>query len=308
MKSRPPQIESFNKRTLSSQYYPCNFVEPTYLERTRRNHHWLGGLDGQYALHSLRVAVAGLGGMGSNVAEILVRLGVGHIKIADPDTIDLSNINRQVIANQTTIGKKKAVAAIQELRNVAQDFELVVYDQGVATENVEEFVSDVDLVIDEIDVFPLKSHVLLHSAARQKNLPIYSGFIIGMGAHIYKFHGDEYTIEDFLQHNRMQIERPSPEFLMDRYLKPEPSYLDNAKSLQAFSASMQSGGVPIFGASCYAAQSILVIRAISDHLGLHKKLGTPPTPVMPEFIKFDPMDLRIEICKVPESRKKRKAL
>jgi molybdopterin/thiamine biosynthesis adenylyltransferase len=58
-----------------------------YLERTKRNLFWTGGTEGQLRLRKLKIAVAGLGGMGSNIAEILVRLGVGHLKISDPDTI-----------------------------------------------------------------------------------------------------------------------------------------------------------------------------------------------------------------------------
>ena len=92
-----------------------------YLERTKRNQFWLGGPEGQNAVRELRIAIAGLGGMGSNIAEALARMGVGELRIADPDHIDVSNINRQVIANPRTVGKSKAKASADELLTIAED-------------------------------------------------------------------------------------------------------------------------------------------------------------------------------------------
>ena len=77
-------MKSFSNTKLASNDYPAQFDEQAYLERTKRNHFWLGGIEGQQKLKDLRVGIAGLGGMGSNLAEIMLRLGVGHIKIADP--------------------------------------------------------------------------------------------------------------------------------------------------------------------------------------------------------------------------------
>jgi molybdopterin/thiamine biosynthesis adenylyltransferase len=297
---KPPDIALFPNVERCSGHYRPSFDLARYMERTRRNHYWLGGPSGQMKLLGLRVAIAGLGGMGSNIAEMLVRLGVGHIKIADPDTIEISNLNRQVIANRNTIGRAKATASVEELRNIAEDFELAWYREGVTQENAVEFVSDIDILIDEIDVFPLSVHVALHEAARARNIPIYSGFIIGIGAHIYKFEGDAYTMEDFLLHDRRQIETPTPEFLAERFINPPPSYLSRPEDRDDLLEGMRVSGLPIFGASTYAAQSILVIRAIADFLKLHEKWGLPPTPVMPQFIKFDPIDMTLKSCSLRE--------
>lgn len=280
---------------LSSHYHAPRFDKASYLERTKRNHYWVGGPEGQMRLKNLRVGVAGLGGMGSNLAEIMVRLGVGHIKIADPDTIEYSNINRQVIANSTTVGKKKAEASANELRNIADDFELVVYNDGITDANVHEFVSDLDVIIDEIDVFPFTPHICLHREAQKRNIPLYSGYIIGLGTHVYKFQGTQFTFEDFLQNNRALIDQPTPEFLMDRLTNPLPSYMASEKSQHAFARVIEEKAVPIFGASTYISQSLIAVRLISDMLDLYKTLGGKPTPLMPEFIKLDPFDLHLQV-------------
>lgn len=294
------ETKAFSRTTLCSDYFESDFCLESYLERTQRNHHWLGGVEGQMRLNDLRVGVAGLGGMGSGIAEMLVRLGVGHIKIADPDTIDLSNLNRQVIANQKTIGTLKADAAKNELRGLAKDFELICYNQGITAANAAEFVSDLDVVIDEIDVYPLSVHVCLHQEARKLKLPVYSGYIIGLGAHIYKYEGNRFTFEDFVQHDHKNISDPSPEFLVDRFINPPPSYLHGLPEKQRFINSMKAGGVPIFGASTAAAQSMVVIRMICDVLNLSRQLGVEPTPVMPKFIKIDPLDLKTSICTIDQ--------
>jgi molybdopterin/thiamine biosynthesis adenylyltransferase len=288
----------FTQTAKASQTYAAKYSEKEYLERTKRNHYWLGGPEGQKKLRDMKVGVAGLGGMGSNLAEIMVRLGVGHIKIADFDTIEHSNINRQVIANKNTIGMKKAHAAAAEFRNIAEDFELVVYDDGLTKQNAEEFVSDLDVIIDEIDVFPFRAHVWLHQAARKKNLPLYSGFIIGLGTHVYKFQGSDYTFEDFMLNNEKEMDNPSSEFMMDRLFNPPPSYLEDPKARKIFAQTIDDKTVPIFGATTYISHSLLAIRVITDYLDLNKTLGGMKTPLMPKFMKLDPFDLTMQVCEV----------
>jgi molybdopterin/thiamine biosynthesis adenylyltransferase len=295
-------LKSLFTPRLASQTYSPVFNEKSYFERTQRNHFWLGGTDGQNRLKDLRVGIAGLGGMGSNLAEIMVRLGVGHIKIADPDTIDYSNINRQVIANRRTVGMKKAEASAAELRTIAEDFELVVYDDGITKENAEEFAGDLDIIIDEIDVFPLQAHVWLHQAARKRNLPLYSGFIIGMGTHVYKFQGSQYTFEDFMLNDQKQIQKPDFDFLVERFVNPVPSYMQKPGVLESFAETSLKTSVPIFGATTYISQSLIAVRVISDFLNLHEKCGTVKTPVMPQFISLDPLSLTLQICEVDKGK------
>jgi molybdopterin/thiamine biosynthesis adenylyltransferase len=288
----------FTATNLACQKYEMNFDEEFYFERTKRNHHWIGGKDGQLKLRDMKVGIAGLGGMGSNLAEIMVRLGVGHVKIADPDIIEASNLNRQVIANKKTIGVKKAIASANELRNITEDFELVVYDDGITESNAKEFVSDLDVIIDEIDVFPFRPHVWLHGEANKKNIPLYSGFIIGLGTHVYKFQGTDYTFEDFMENNVDQIDKPSAEFMMDRLFNPPPMYLQNREEQKAFGSTIDDQTVPIFGATTFISHSLLAIRLITDFLNLNEKLGGKKTPVMPEFMKLDPFDMDFQICDI----------
>jgi molybdopterin/thiamine biosynthesis adenylyltransferase len=274
------------------RFYPASFELHSYMDRTARNQFWVGGLEGQKAIQKLSIGVAGTGGMGSNIAEQLVRLGVGHVRIADRDTIEPTNLNRQVFATQSTLGKPKIEAAVQALRNIAEDFELVAYEKGIHAETVERFVSGCDAIVDEIDVYELEAHVLLHRAARARGIPLYSAYAVGFGIHFYKFRGDCYTFEDFLGNRPEQWKKPTADFLLERIGRPYPSYFTPDR-LSEFTAEISAGGAPIFGPTTLIGHSIVTLRLVLDLLVASGQLAADyaPTPVMPEFLVLDLADL-----------------
>lgn len=267
-----------------------------YYERTKRNTFWLGGREGQDCVHDLKVGVAGLGGMGSNIAAALARLGVGHIRVADPDIVERSNINRQIVANEGTIGKTKVQACVDVLEEIAKDIDIIAYEQGITEETVYDFCDGLDIIVDEIDVFPLDKHVLLHDEAKRSDIPIYSAYVVGLGVHMYKFYGD-YTIRDFLGKNGSWSE-PSAEYLVKTFGYPLPEYL-NEETLDEFIGEISKGDVPIFGSSCLFGHAMVSMRVVLDML--HEKFGGGyinvfnyiPTPIMPKFIVIDPVTMSI---------------
>jgi molybdopterin/thiamine biosynthesis adenylyltransferase len=262
----------------------------TYLERTNRNHFWLGGEVAQKNVKKLKIAVAGLGGMGSHISELLARMGVGEIRISDPDTIDVSNINRQVIANFETVGMEKREALEMELRRIAPDCIIRSYP-GVNSENVDEFIEGCDAIVDEIDVFPINAHLLLHDAANQKKLPLYSSYVVGLGVHFYKFQGNQYTFRDFLGDTLQRSEAPTAEDLVRTFGSPLPQYLSDDLG-KRFSDLISTGKVPIFGPATLLGHSLVVSRLIYDLLRISMPHGAE-TPVMPQFLKLDALDLSL---------------
>lgn len=92
--------------------YQGHYDDELYWKRVRRNLGWLGDTEEeqrmrQEKLRDVVVGIAGCGGIGGAVADRLVRLGVRNLKIADPDTFDVSNINRQLGATVDNVGKNK---------------------------------------------------------------------------------------------------------------------------------------------------------------------------------------------------------
>lgn len=273
-----------------------------YLERTKRNHFWTGGTVGQSKLRELKIGVAGLGGMGSNIAEILVRTGITKLKIADPDVIELANFNRQVIANLDTLGKRKTDASTSELFRIDTNLDIQVFTEGITKDNADEFVKDLDILINEIDVLHIDVQLHLLNAARRYGVPVYTTLVVGLGVHLYKYSptGD-YTAEKFLGH---LLNNPTIENLIKTLGEPLPSYL--AEKLDQFKEEIKvNGGIPIFGASTYLGQSLLVIRALFDLGCLDNNLKTASTPSLPEFLVLDPLTLEFKTALIGDDGKAR---
>ena len=280
------------------------FNKNNYLTRTKRNHFWVGGEEGQLQINKLTVGVAGLGGMGSNVVNALARLGVGEIRIADPDIIESSNINRQIIAFKNTVGQTKAQAMWDQLINIGDDINIKMWDEGITKENASDFVNGCDIIVDEIDVFPTEVHVHLHRAANKLNIPIYSGYIVGLAVHLYKFHGSDFTIEDFFEKEE-NWKSPTSEFLIEKYGTDLSKYM-SGKNFEDFKKELDVGDVPIFGSICLAGHSLVSTKVILDALimkGIPNRLTNfmNQLEVMPNYYKLDLVDNTFEKLCVHDS-------
>ena len=93
------------------------------------------GKEGLERLRNARVAVFGIGGVGSFAAEALARGGVGHMALIDGDTVSLTNINRQLIATQKTVGRLKTEVMAERIREICPDTEIVEYPVVYGVEN-----------------------------------------------------------------------------------------------------------------------------------------------------------------------------
>ncbi|NCB74992.1 MAG: tRNA threonylcarbamoyladenosine dehydratase [Clostridia bacterium] len=124
-------------------------------------------------LGSSRVAVFGLGGVGSFAAEALVRSGIGAIDLVDDDKICLTNINRQLLATHKTIGQKKVEAMRNRVLEINPECKVNVHECFFGKDNAERFTfADYDYVVDAIDTVTAK--LLLVERAKAANVPIIS--------------------------------------------------------------------------------------------------------------------------------------
>ncbi len=126
------------------------------------------------------VLVVGLGGVGAYAAEQICRAGIGQMTIVDADTVSLSNINRQLPALHSTIGKPKAEVVASRLEDINPELNLTVINEFMRDERTEEILmaAKYDFVVDAIDSLSPKVFLLYH--AFQKGLPIVSS--MGAGA------------------------------------------------------------------------------------------------------------------------------
>lgn len=110
------------------------------------------GEDNLNKLINSKVIVFGVGGVGSYVVESLVRSGIGNISIVDFDVVDITNINRQIIALHSTIGKKKVEVMKERILDINPNINVTIYDTFVSYETIDNFnMADYDYVIDCID-------------------------------------------------------------------------------------------------------------------------------------------------------------
>jgi len=176
---------------------PVDRGDEYYHMRVNRNIGWITAQE-QELLRGSVVAIAGTGGMGGLVAEAMVRLGVGEIRIADPESFDLSNMNRQIAARKETIGHSKALATAQMLRDITDDYKLVVYPQGILPETVEAFVQGADVIVDEIEFWNIGSCIELHQAARIHHVPILNCLTAGFATYLHLFTPESMPVESML--------------------------------------------------------------------------------------------------------------
>lgn len=146
---------------------------PTYEQLFSRNF-GIFTPEQQERIRSLKVAIAGCGGLGAPCAVLLARMGVGELRLADPEVFEPSNINRQWGAYLDTIGVNKAVATAAEVARITPYTKAVVFEDGVTVQNVARFLDGVDAVIDGTEFFAFDVQALLHHAAREWGLWVYS--------------------------------------------------------------------------------------------------------------------------------------
>lgn len=128
-------------------------------------------------LKSSHVAVFGLGGVGSWCAEALARSGVGRLTLIDQDTVGESNINRQLCALDSTLGKPKAVVMAARVRNINPEIDVRPIVGSYCAENREAYFADYDYVADAIDL--VKNKVDLVQTCIEREIPIISALGTG---------------------------------------------------------------------------------------------------------------------------------
>jgi molybdopterin/thiamine biosynthesis adenylyltransferase len=131
-------------------------------------------------LRTKTVFVAGCGGLGGYLIEMLLRLGVGTIRAADGDTFEASNLNRQLLSSPSALGQPKAGAAAARAALVNPDVRFVPIPEFVTEENASELIRGCDAVLDALD--NIGARRILARACAKENIPLIHGAICGWSA------------------------------------------------------------------------------------------------------------------------------
>ncbi|MDB6142840.1 MAG: Molybdopterin biosynthesis protein MoeB [Pseudomonas sp.] len=142
-------------------------------------------IDGQLRLKQSRALIVGLGGLGSPVALYLAAAGVGELHLADFDTVDLTNLQRQIIHDSHSVGHSKVDSALQRLAAINPEVKLVAHRSALDADSLASAVAAVDLVLDCSDNFGTREAVNAACVAARK--PLVSGAAIRLEGQLSVF-------------------------------------------------------------------------------------------------------------------------
>lgn len=131
----------------------------------------------QAALLAARAAIIGCGGLGGHVATLLARLGLGALVLCDYDSFDETNLNRQLLARETNLGRNKAEAAAGEVADIASHIEIRTHTEKADAATLPRILADADIVVDCLDSLPTRR--LVEAEAHRLGLPFIYGAIAG---------------------------------------------------------------------------------------------------------------------------------
>jgi molybdopterin/thiamine biosynthesis adenylyltransferase len=146
------------------------------LDRYKKNITTLS-IDENEKLKDYSVCVVGAGGLGGYVVEMLGRLGIGHIIVVDYDVFDESNLNRQILSDNKSLGFKKAIKAKERMTDVNPLVKVDAIVEKFTNLNGREILKDVNIVVDALD--NMETRLSLEKICEELNIPMVHGSIAG---------------------------------------------------------------------------------------------------------------------------------
>jgi molybdopterin/thiamine biosynthesis adenylyltransferase len=169
-----------------------------YEQAFSRNIGWVTPQE-QALLRTKRVAIAGGGGVGGVHLLTLARLGITKFHIADFDTFDLVNFNRQVGANMSTLGQPKADVLARMARDINPEIDIQIFPDGINEGNLPAFFEGVDLYVDSLDFFAFAIRQKTFAMCAQLGIPATTAAPLGMGTAVLNFMPGKMTFEEYFQ-------------------------------------------------------------------------------------------------------------
>ena len=190
----------------------------------------------QQTLRRKTVAIAGMGGVGGSHLLTLTRLGIGRFHIADLDTFELANFNRQAGAMLSTNGQRKVEVLAKQALDINPDLDLKLFPEGVTQDNLQAFLSTVDVYVDGLDFFSLDIRRAVFAACDRARIPAVTAAPLGMGAALLNFLPGGLNFEQYFRLEGQTEEEQlirfllglSPAMLQRGYLV-DPSAVDFAR-------------------------------------------------------------------------------
>jgi len=231
----------------------------------------------QLKISQFKVGIPGLGGVGGSHLITLLRTGFNKFHLADFDTFEVANFNRQHGAKISNLGQAKIDVMTKEAYDINPYAELKLFPTGLNTENIEHFLDGIDLVVDSLDFFALDTRRLLFKRAREKGIPVVTAGPIAFGVSFLIFLPNEgISFEEFGAFT--EFKTPDEQFLaFGMALTPNPSYMQTVDRSKIRLADKKG---PSLGLSCQLCSGIAACEALKILL---KKGKVYPAPYYNRF-------------------------
>ncbi len=235
-----------------------------------RNVGWVTA-DEQRRLAGKRVAIAGLGGVGGSHLLTLTRLGIGAFHIADFDTFEIANFNRQAGAAVSTLGQPKAEVLARLARDVNPELDLRVFADGVTDDTLGHFLEGADLYVDGLDFFAFRARSSVFAACAERGIPAITVAPLGMGAALLNFLPGGMTFEEYFRWDGCSEEEMAVRFLIGL----SPALLQRRYLADPSTVDLASGKGPSTPMACELCAGIAATEALKILLGRGKVRAAP---------------------------------
>lgn len=211
-----------------------------------------------------KITVIGCGGIGGETIEMLARMGIGELTLVDKDAFDLSNLNRQTLANIGDLGLDKSSVAKEKVRLINPYVKVNTFSEHIDQSNVDKVIGDSDIVIDALD--NVLTRVIVSRAAKEKGIPYIHGAI----------HGTLGQVSVFLPNSDKTYE--------ELFNLPSIGRELNDETVDALK-NVTSGVPPVIGPTPNLIGCLEAFEAFKILTGVGK------VTVAPEILTFDLLDL-----------------
>jgi len=235
-----------------------------------RNIGWLTEVE-QRSLRHKKVAIAGMGGVGGYYLTTLGRLGVGKFHIADLDTFELANFNRQYGAFMSTLGRPKVEVLAEMAADINPDCEIETFPTGVNDENLQRFFQGVDVYLDGLDAFAFPAREMVFGYCARKGIPAITVAPLGMSAALMNFLPGGMTFEQYFQLKGCSELEKSIRFLVGF----APTLQHRHYLVDQTRVNLRERRGPSTGLSCQLCAGVAASEALKILTGRGKVRGAP---------------------------------
>lgn len=234
----------------------------------------------QEKLLNSRVAIAGIGGVGGVHLITLVRQGVGRFNLADFDSFEAANVNRQYGARIPDFGRHKLEVMVEEALRINPHLEIKPFPQGITYENIDAFLEGVDVVLDGLDFFNFDMRQHLFNRSREKGIYVITAAPLGFSSAVLVFSPAKGAMT-FDQYFDIREGMTREEKLLSFGLGVAPGGT-HLKYLDFGAIDLSAGSGPSSIIACQLCSSMASMEA------LRILLDRGPVKTVPRYFQFDP--------------------